>query len=82
MLKNLRELAGKEMLGTTELAMNLSRHWNAVAEKHSRVCDSMGLIKKLGKDQKMDYITNGVHQTTWTSNQMAKLYDLQCIPTP
>jgi len=44
---------------------------NAVSRKHAEVCRSMDIFK--GFD--IDYITNGVHPSTWTGRAMADLYD-------
>lgn len=65
----LRELAGKDKLNMTLLAMNLSKYINGVAKKHGEVS------KMLFPGYKIQAITNGVHSFTWTCESFAKLYD-------
>ncbi len=65
----LRELAGKENLNMTLLALNLSNHVNGVAKKHGEVSQNMF------PGYKINSITNGVHSYTWTCDSFKKLFD-------
>lgn len=65
----LKDLAGKEKLNMTVLAMNLSNYINGVAKKHGEVS------KVLFPGYQIQAITNGVHTFTWTSESFARLYD-------
>ncbi|MEA2036973.1 MAG: alpha-glucan family phosphorylase [Nanoarchaeota archaeon] len=69
--ENIRELAGKNNLNMTQLALNLSGYVNAVSKKHAEVCISMGLFN----GRKIDYITNGVHPSTWVGHNMHELFN-------
>jgi len=65
----LQELAGKDSLNMTMLALNLSRYINGVAKKHGQVSQSMfpGYV--------INAITNGVHSYTWTCDPFKRLFD-------
>lgn len=65
----LQDLAGKDNLNMTMLALNLSRYINGVAKKHGQVSQSMfpGYL--------IHAITNGVHSFTWTCESFKRLYD-------
>lgn len=65
----LRELAGKEVLNTTVLAMNLSRYVNGVAKKHGEIS------KVLFPGFEIHAITNGIHPFTWASPYFVNLYN-------
>jgi starch phosphorylase len=65
----LQELAGKDCLNMTKLALNLSRYINGVAKKHGEVSQSMF------PGYEIHAITNGVHSFTWTCESFKKLYD-------
>ncbi|MBI5681709.1 MAG: alpha-glucan family phosphorylase [Deltaproteobacteria bacterium] len=65
----LRELAGRDNLNMTLLALNLSKYVNGVAKKHGEVS------KNLFPGYEIHAITNGVHSYTWTCESMARLYD-------
>jgi len=65
----LKELAGKDKLNMTVLAMNLSKYINGVAKKHGEVS------KVLFPGYQIQAITNGVHSFTWTCESFARLYD-------
>ncbi|MBI5587004.1 MAG: alpha-glucan family phosphorylase [Deltaproteobacteria bacterium] len=65
----LKDLAGKDKLNMTLLAMNLSQYINGVAKKHGEVS------KVLFPGYQIRAITNGVHTFTWTSESFARLYD-------
>ncbi len=65
----LRDLAGKDNLNMTMLALNLSKYINGVAKKHGQVSQHMF------PGYHIHAITNGVHSFTWTCKEMAKLFD-------
>ncbi|MDA8431678.1 MAG: alpha-glucan family phosphorylase, partial [Nitrospiraceae bacterium] len=65
----LMDLAGKDYLNMTMLALNLSRYINGVAKKHGEVSQSMF------PGYEIHAITNGVHSFTWTCESFRKLYD-------
>ena len=58
----------------TVFAFNLSKYKNAVSKKHFGVVKEMW-GKLLKKDDKLDYVTNGVHVSTWMGNGLEKLID-------
>lgn len=66
--KNIKELAGKDELNMTLLALNLCRYCNGVAKKHGEVS------RRMFPDHKIDSITNGVHLPFWISKPMRKLF--------
>ena len=68
-LSLLQDLAGKDGLNMTLLALNLSRYINGVAKKHGEVSKSMF------PGYEIHAITNGVHSFTWTCDSFKKLYD-------
>ncbi|MDR1733021.1 MAG: alpha-glucan family phosphorylase [Synergistaceae bacterium] len=53
----------------TELGLRYSRYVNGVAKKHAEVSNAMF------KMETVDWITNGVHPTTWVSSGMRRLYN-------
>jgi starch phosphorylase len=65
----LKDLAGKDNLNMTLLALNLSKYVNGVAKKHGEVSQHMF------PGYHIHAITNGVHTFTWTCEDMAKLFD-------
>jgi starch phosphorylase len=65
----LKDLAGKDSLNMTLLALNLSRYINGVAKKHGEVSQQMF------PGYHIHAITNGVHSFTWTCPEMSKLFD-------
>ncbi len=65
----LQELAGRDALNMTLLALNLSRYINGVAKKHGEVSKSMF------PGYEIYAITNGVHSYTWTCDSFKRLYD-------
>jgi starch phosphorylase len=65
----LRDLAGRDSLNMTLLALNLSRYVNGVAKKHGEVS------KALFPGFEIHAITNGVHAFTWASPYMVNLFD-------
>lgn len=66
---HLKQLAGEDKLNMTKLALSLTRYTNAVSRKHAEV--SRGMFP--GFD--IDYVTNGIHSTTWASPYMKSLFD-------
>jgi starch phosphorylase len=65
----LRRMLGGSGVSMTELGLKFSRYVNAVAEKHAEVSRKM-----FGTD-KVDFVTNGVHSTTWTCPGFARVFD-------
>ncbi|HSB32733.1 MAG TPA: alpha-glucan family phosphorylase [Candidatus Sulfobium mesophilum] len=65
----LKELAGRDNLNMTMLALNLSRYINGVAKKHGEVSQSMF------PGYEIHAITNGVHSYTWTCQSFKKVFD-------
>jgi starch phosphorylase len=65
----LQDLAGKDVLNMTMLALNLSRYINGVAKKHGQVSQSMF------PGYEIHAITNGVHSYTWTCDSFKKIFD-------
>lgn len=53
----------------TRLALEFSSYVNAVARKHQEVS------KRMFPEYDIDYITNGVHSTTWVNPHFSALYD-------
>lgn len=66
---NVRALAGRDVLNTTILALNLSRASNGVSELHGKVSRQMFPGYDIG------HITNGVHHLSWTGVEFQALYD-------
>jgi glycogen phosphorylase len=66
---DVKSLAGEDCLNMTMLAMNSSRHVNAVSKKHAEV------TKNMFPGHELDHITNGVHSYTWTSKEFQDLFD-------
>jgi glycogen phosphorylase len=65
----LKDIAGKDKLNMTLLALSLSKYVNGVAKKHGEVSQHMF------PGYHIHAITNGVHTFTWTCRDMAKLFD-------
>jgi len=65
----LKDIAGKDNLNMTLLALNLSKYVNGVAKKHGEVSQHMF------PGYHIHAITNGVHSFTWTCKEMAELFD-------
>jgi starch phosphorylase len=57
------------MLNLTYLAMKMSRYINGVAKKHGEVS------REMFTGHSIDSITNGVHASTWTCDEMKALFD-------
>ncbi|MBA4372946.1 MAG: alpha-glucan family phosphorylase [Thermodesulfovibrio sp.] len=68
-ISTLQDLAGRDYLNMTMLALNLTRYVNGVAKKHGQVSQSMF------PGYEIHAITNGVHSFTWTSEPFKKIYD-------
>ena len=66
----LKDLAGKDSLNMTLLALNLSKYVNGVAKKHGEVSQHMF------PGYTIHAITNGVHSFTWTCPEIARLFDI------
>jgi glycogen phosphorylase len=67
----------KEKFSMTVLAMKMSRHRNAVSFLHSRLTKAIWhkLWPTLPQHQvPINYITNGVHVSTWLAEPMEELY--------
>ncbi|MDR2780615.1 MAG: alpha-glucan family phosphorylase [Synergistaceae bacterium] len=65
----LRRMLGGSGVSMTDLGLKFSRYVNAVSKKHAEVSRKM-----FGTD-KVDFVTNGVHSSTWTCPGFARLYD-------
>ncbi len=65
----LKELAGKDLLNMTMLALNLSRYVNGVAKKHGEIS------KVLFPGFEIHAITNGIHPFTWASPYFVNLFN-------
>jgi len=66
---NIRDLAGRDELNTTVLALNLSRASNGVSELHGEISRQMFPGFNIG------HITNGVHHLSWTGPEFQTLFD-------
>jgi len=64
-----QDLAGKDELNMTRLAMNMSDYVNGVAKRHAEVS------RLMFPGYRVRAITNGVHPHTWASTPFRKLYD-------
>lgn len=67
--KIIERTIGGTGLSMTSLALHCSRYVNGVSRKHAEI--SRDMFKK----DDIDWVTNGVHSATWTSNAFAELYD-------
>ncbi|MCL2683706.1 MAG: alpha-glucan family phosphorylase [Synergistaceae bacterium] len=65
----LRRMLGGSGVSMTELGLKFSRYVNAVSKKHAEVS------RKMFSTDKVDFVTNGVHSTTWTCPGFARLFD-------
>ncbi|MDD5432875.1 MAG: alpha-glucan family phosphorylase [Candidatus Omnitrophica bacterium] len=68
-LEVLKHYGGEEKLNMTLLALNLSDYVNGVAKQHGKVSQEMF------PGYHVDFITNGVHSSTWVSQSFTKLFD-------
>jgi starch phosphorylase len=67
-----------EPFGVTPLSLRLSAHANGVSRLHGRVSRSMWQDiwpKTPVEDTPIDYVTNGVHVSSWASREITRLYD-------
>lgn len=67
-----------EPFGVTPLSLRLSSHANGVSRLHGRVSRHMWQNiwpKNPVEDTPIDYVTNGVHVSSWASREMVRLYD-------
>jgi starch phosphorylase len=67
-----------EPFGVTPLSLRLSAHANGVSRLHGRVSRHMWQNiwpKNPVEDTPIDYVTNGVHVSSWASREIARLYD-------
>lgn len=71
---NIKSLAGKDLLNTTLLALNLSRAANGVSELHGEIS------RKMFPGFNIGHITNGVHHLSWTGSEFKELFDKH-LPT-
>ena len=67
--ENIKELAGKDKLNMSKLALNMSRYVNAVSKRHLEVS------RKMFPNHKIDSITNGINLFRWLSPYMKELFD-------
>lgn len=65
----LRRMLGGSGVSMTDLGVKYSRYINAVSKKHAQVS------RKMFGNNNVDFVTNGVHSTTWTCPGFARLYD-------
>jgi starch phosphorylase len=65
----LRRMLGGSGVSMTDLGLKFSRYVNAVSKKHAEVS------RKMFKTEEVDFVTNGIHSTTWTCPGFARLYD-------
>ncbi len=68
---DIRGLAGKDSLGMTQLAMNLSKSTNSVSKRHQKVCEEMF------PENKIQNVTNGIYAPRWAGEHMAELFNTQ-----
>ncbi|MBU2213436.1 alpha-glucan family phosphorylase [Patescibacteria group bacterium] len=69
---HIRDIAGKDSLSMTGLALNMSRYTCGVSQIHGEVSRCMFP----GHD--IDVITNGVHHLIWACHEMQGLFDKYC----
>jgi starch phosphorylase len=66
-----------EPFGVTPLSLRLSAHANGVSRLHGLVSRTMwqNIWPKTPKeDTPIDYVTNGIHVSTWASREISRLY--------
>jgi starch phosphorylase len=69
MAKRLRRMMSTESVSMTDIALKYSHYVNGVSKKHTEVS------RKMYDRNDVDCITNGIHVDTWTSPEMAGLFD-------
>ncbi len=67
--ENIKNLAGKNNLNMTLLALNSSRYTNAVSKKHTETS------REMFPNYDIDSITNGIHLRFWLSKYMERLFN-------
>lgn len=65
----LKQVGGQDRLNMTLLALNLSDYENGVAKEHGRVS------RELFPGYSIDWITNGVHSSSWAGPGFTSLFD-------
>ncbi len=69
-LEELKDWGGEyEQLNMTKLAINFSRYINGVSKKHKDI------TLRMFPDKDIDYITNGIHVSTWLNPLLKELYE-------
>jgi starch phosphorylase len=66
-----------EPFGVTPLSLRLSAHANGVSKLHGLVSRNMWQSiwpKTPVEDTPIDYVTNGIHVSTWASREISRLY--------
>jgi len=66
---NIRQLAGPDRLGMTQIGLALSAKANAVSRRHTEVC------REMFPGQNFLSITNGVYHPRWVGKHMKALFD-------
>jgi len=66
---DIRDLAGADSLGMTQLAMSLSKSTNSVSQRHKKVCEEMFPGKKINN------VTNGIYAPRWAGDHMTELFN-------
>ncbi len=66
---NIKDLATRDNLGMTQLALSLSRKANAVSKKHQEICSEMF------PNDNFEYVTNGIYHNRWIGEHMKKVLD-------
>lgn len=66
---NIKQLAGENALGMTQLAMALSKSTNSVSKRHQKVCATMYPGKIIQN------VTNGIYAPRWAGDHMRELFD-------
>ena len=67
--QNIQNLATKDKLGMTQLAMNLSCKTNSVSKRHNEVC------KEMFPGYEIENVTNGIYCPRWIGDAMRELFD-------
>lgn len=66
---DIRQLAGNDRLGMTQLALSLSGKANAVSRRHAEVC------REMFPGREFEYVTNGIYHPHWAGRHMRRLLD-------
>ncbi len=66
---HMKQLAGEDRLNMTKLALSLSNYANAVSRRHAEV------TREMFPQNEIDYVTNGIHASTWASPKMSSVFD-------